>query len=380
MLSGFLGADQNQDPLPELNNHTWKDALGLVGLGLLSKGMNRDADLTPLIMRFPEIQKENQQKALLQKMAQDFSQHPAIKDPQTSAIIRDLIMSGMPDKALDLLKQPVSTFSSPISVTDPATGKQKYVQVDKQGQVRDVQGILPNERNTYGYSPDERQRRLDISSWATVPTNERASLLAQAAGMGFDYNEANKHFQQGKTLADLAKIKGLDPSALPPPIYPTTTGSLTQIQKRQQALAEMDSLGKTIADWTAPYARRWQGYSIPAIIDAARGENTDQVAKFLAARGAALDQAAIRVRALGGQIGEAVLQDMVNSAMGKINFPESMVNSELYAKTQKYLDDAIRESVMKANKVGLNPALANEPEQRQGELHYRIINGKLQRV
>lgn len=352
MFDRFFGNNQTPetpvDPLlQQSGNFDFKTALGLIGSGLLAKGLNRNADITPILAQIPEIQKQNQQKALLSRMATDFSASPVLKDPQTAAMVRDLVAAGMPDKALEIIKN--ATPKAPEAYT-----------LNKDAIRYDANNKPVAFGKTIGSEDELKTRRLNISSWANMPVNQRQAMIAQASGMGIDPNEANRAFEEGKTIPILAKEKNLDPNNLPTPIYPTTVGSLSRIQARQQALTEMDSLGKTISEWTAPYARRWKGYSIPAIIDAAKGENTEQVAKYLAARGAALDQAAIRVKTLGGNVGENILNDMVNSAMGKIEFPSTLVGSDLYAKTQAYLDKAIRESVMRANKVGLTPALANE--------------------
>lgn len=206
------------------------------------------------------------------------------------------------------------------------------------------------QKNAFG---NYRLKQTQGYNYMSLPIDYKSQLIAQAAGMGYDPQAATQLFMNGNTIKDLAEAKGIDATNLPEPIYATTKSSLTKIQNRQQALAEMDSLGNTITEWTAPYARRFAGYSTDAILDASKDENSDQLAKFLAARGLSLDQAAIRTRALGGPVGERILNEMVDSAMAKINFPTPLLNTEVYKKTQNYIDSAIKTSVQRANKVGL---------------------------
>jgi hypothetical protein len=195
--------------------------------------------------------------------------------------------------------------------------------------------------------------KVQGANYLHLPIDYQAQLIAYAGGMGVTPTEASKFYMNGGSLEDLAKQKGVNLEDVEP-IYAADKESIKNVHMREQALTEMDSLGKTITEWTAPYAKRFgSGTSVKAIVDALSGENKDDLAKFLAAKGLVYDQAAIRGKALGGKIGETVLNQLVDSTMSRINFPTYLLNEDLYKKTQQYVDKAIKESVSKANKVGL---------------------------
>lgn len=331
-----------------LNSDQGKSILSGLGAAMSAKAADRHSTMTPEFEAGMAAYKKKADLSALETQLKGMN-----LTPEQKALLGYAVQSQDP-KLLDSVSK--SIF---------ATGKAAAPYTMSPGQIRYDAQNHPVVDRSKDQAPGSQLagERLSMNKWSALSMNQRQALVAQAAGMGIDPVEANNRFIAGESLNDMAKRQGLDPHNMPTPIFPTTTGSLTKIQRRQQALAEMDSLGKKIAKWTEPYAQRWHGWSAPAITDAMSGKNTEQLSEFLAAKGLALEQAAIRTNALGGQVGEGILHAMVESSMGHIEFPTSLVNSELYKKTQEKIDSAIHESVQKANKVGLSPGLANEENQ-----------------
>jgi len=197
------------------------------------------------------------------------------------------------------------------------------------------------------------KKRTQAYNYMSLPIDQKSAILAQAAGMGYDPQEATKLFMKGETTEDLAKAKGFDMGGLPDPIYPTTKTALTQIQKRQQALAEINSLNPTLTKAIAPYSRRFSGYSIKQIVEALKGENEDSQAKYLAARALMPEMSGLRMRAMQGQVGIEGIREITAASMGHLRAFQSTVSPSVYRKTNKYVDEWLEKSVTAANKAGL---------------------------
>lgn len=207
---------------------------------------------------------------------------------------------------------------------------------------------------------DYYHKRTQAYNYSSLPVDQKSALLAHAAGMGIDPNEATQSFMNGKTIADLATENGFDPSDLPDPIYPATKTSITQIQRRQQAKNEINTLNPILTNAIAPYSRRIAGYSIPQIADAISGDNPDQQAKFLAARALMPEMASLRAKAMGANVGIETIREISNASMGHIKAFESLVDPDIYKKANEYVDTWIDKAVTAANKVGLQPGKANK--------------------
>jgi hypothetical protein len=216
-----------------------------------------------------------------------------------------------------------------------------------------MQGINTTQEQKQAYAKFY-EKRTQAYNYMSLPIDNKAALLAQAAGMGYDPTQATNLFMAGNTIDDLAKAKGFDLGNLPEPIYPTTKTSLTQIQKRQQALSEINNLNPVLASAIAPYAQRITGWSPVQVAQALKGTDNESQAKLLAARALMPEMSALRLRAMTGQVGIEAIREVTNASMGHIKVFQSLVTPEVYQKTNEYLDKWINDAVNAANTKGLS--------------------------
>jgi hypothetical protein len=219
-------------------------------------------------------------------------------------------------------------------------------------------------------SADLNQKRAEGYTFHSLPVPNKSYLLAQAAGMGIEPNEAAQRFNKGETIDQMASNEGFDPNNKPDPIYPLTTSGQTSLKQRQAALTEMGKLGKTISDWSAPYSRKIMGFSPNQIKDALTGKNKDQQAKFLAARMLFPEQSAIRLRSMSGNVGIEAIRELTDKAMGNGRILESLVSPDVYQKANDLVEEAIGSSVEAANKKVLqavSPKKSSEKENNESQ-------------
>lgn len=233
------------------------------------------------------------------------------------------------------------------------------------GNQQDLSSFLMNGINTSLQNKqalgDFYSKRTQGYNYSSLPVDQKSALLAQTSGMGIDPVSATVSFMNGKSLIDLAKEKGFDAKNLPEPIYPTTKANQTLIQRRAQALTEINSLNPVLTNAVMPYAQTLNGYSPKQISEAIRGTNPDGQAKYLAARALMPEMSSLRLKAMGGQVGIEALREVTNSSMGNIKAYQSLVTPEIYKKSNDYVDQWLNEAVTAANKVGLR-SYANESE------------------
>lgn len=202
----------------------------------------------------------------------------------------------------------------------------------------------------------ESRRKYDEArtkgyQFSQLPVDYKSEVLAQAAGLGYSPEEASSLLLSGKTIQDLAREKGFpDLNKLPSPIFALTAPGRTQLQRRQQALAELNAVSSDMRDAISYYQPRIKGNSPRQIVDALKGTNKDKQAKFLAAKALQPELAAIRLRMANGNVGIEAIREMVNASLGKIDVPESLVGSDVYSKAQDYIDKWINKMAEAANK------------------------------
>lgn len=204
-------------------------------------------------------------------------------------------------------------------------------------------------------------------SYSKTPIDTKRQMLAQAAGMGIDPNEASDFFTQGGTVAELAAQNGLDPKNLPDAIFPSTNQDISKIKFRQQALQEINTLNPILTEAIAPYAQRINGFSPKQIAGAIKGDDPDAQAKFLAARGLQPEMSALRLKAMGGQVGIEAIKEVQNASMGNIKAFENLVSPEVYQRANQYMDQWINQGVNRANSFGLNPQLQLQNNQQNNQ-------------
>lgn len=210
--------------------------------------------------------------------------------------------------------------------------------------------------------------------WRGMPADAKRNLLAWAKALKYDEAEATQAFQNGTTLADLAERKGLTLEELQnnySPIFAPTQSTLTQIQKRESAIAVVDSLNDKITEWMVPYISKanFGNYSAKDAYDliSQKTDNKDERAKFIAASILYPELSGERGKALGLNMGITSLRHLEESGLADLK-PIKNFDPETWQKAQKLVKDAITESAQKANEISYNPGLnKNLPKEETGK-------------
>lgn len=211
---------------------------------------------------------------------------------------------------------------------------------------------------------DYMAKKTSGYQYLSMPVDQRDAVLAQAAGMGYDPTEASKQLIEGKSLKDLAEAKGFDFNNMPTPVYPTTKNALAQIQKRQQAVTEINTLNPILTDAIAPYAQTFKGYSPRQIADAMNGDDPEKQAKYLAAKAVMPEMSALRTKAMGGDVGVEAIKLIQDASMGHIQSFNSLVKPEVYKRANELVDHWIEQAATSANTVGLK-TYGKDPQVQQ---------------
>jgi len=206
---------------------------------------------------------------------------------------------------------------------------------------------------------DYYQSRASGYNFQSLPPTEKSYMIAQAAGMGVDPMQAAAQFNNGATIQSIAQQKGLDPNNLPTPLYAATPATVQLIQRRDQALNEINSIMPNITSSMAPYARQFAGFSPSQIAGAINNADPDQQARFLAAKALMPEMASLRLKAMGGNIGIEAIREVNNQSMGNIKSFQGLVSPKVYQSAQNYVDQWINQGADAANRVGLAGTVGN---------------------
>jgi hypothetical protein len=203
------------------------------------------------------------------------------------------------------------------------------------------------------------QSRASGFPFNSLPQNTKTYMIGQAAGMGIDPQDAIKAYYNGETISSLAQQRGLDPNNLPTPLYSATPQTVQLIQRRDQALNEINSIMPNITTAMAPYSRQFAGFSPSQISSAITNDNPDQQARFLASKALMPEMASLRLKAMGGNIGIEAIREVNNQSMGNIKSFQGLVSPKVYSAAQNYVDQWINQGADAANKVGLAGSVGN---------------------
>lgn len=198
---------------------------------------------------------------------------------------------------------------------------------------------------------DLNAKRAAGYDFNSMPVQHKSYMLAQAAGMGVEPNQAVDRFNKGETIDQMAIKEGFDPNNKPEPIYPLTTAGQTALKQRQAANAEVQSLSKTISQWTAPYSRKLYGYSPEQIADALKGEDTEKQAKYLAGRMLYPELSTMRLRAGGANVGIEAIRDLTDTAMGHGKIFQGLVSPKVFNRANELVDESVNNMMEAANKT-----------------------------
>lgn len=215
----------------------------------------------------------------------------------------------------------------------------------------------------------KRAQGLEFNS---LPAEYKTQILALGGGMGIDPDTMTKELMSGKSLEQIASEKGYNPSDLPSPIYPLTAAGREQIRRRNDALQEINTLGKKVNEAMAPYSKRIAGYSPKQVMEALKGTNEDSQARFIAARALQPELAAIRLRMAGGNVGIEAIRELTNTSLGHVKIYEPFMNEKVFSKAMEYVDDWLNEAAQAANKQSLRTKASPKSNEK------KTINNRFQ--
>lgn len=192
--------------------------------------------------------------------------------------------------------------------------------------------------------------RTNLLEWKAMPMDTRTGLIAQARGMGIDPIDAQKRFEKGETIDQMAVKEGFDPNNLPDAILDLTPTDRTKSNQRKVALAEIKSLDQNVSKAIAPYAARMGGFSPLEVVQGLKGTNKHERAAFYAARALQPELASIRQRMAGGNVTRRGIEEMIKSSLGNIKVYEGDMGSDVYIEMQDLMDKWLTRATETANK------------------------------
>lgn len=352
--------DQSLSPVGPFSG--WQNGLTTLGLGLLAKGQNRDADLMGTVLPMAQKMAEQRQaQEIRSRVVKSFGEALQNADPKTKALAGALIQAGSYDKAFELLK--------PAKAEPYTLGKDQIrYGADNQPVARGPQA-----------SPEEeklKQGSYDLRRWESLPATWRSNYLAIANGMGVSSDEALDAFTSKKSLKQLAKERGIDENMIPDPNYPPTNAQINAIQQRRGAVAEMQVLDDFITGAQQPYSQRVAGISPTMAKDGAlitTGRANDEVkgrfAQNVAAKILQTENFAARFKSLGGNVSESAIENLMRESLADFKIPGVTLTPEIWGMAQQMVKSKLMEAATAANRVtlrsGLDSASYNEPANTQ---------------
>jgi len=259
-------------------------------------------------------------------------------------------MGGLPSGAsqgLERLPPPVSTIPTnalQTSGTDDIPKMSNNPWVNSLLQQPILQAQAQKSRSNYY---DAMVRTLP---WRGTPIDQRNAQVAAAAGAGVDPSVSVPYFQNGGKLRDLYTSRGYDPNNPPQLLYGATTKSISAIQTRNQADAEMKLLGDRQAKGLAPYAQRFMGYSLPQITDAIKGDNPQRQIDFIASKMEIPVINMIRQRQSGSAVTATEVEGMKKEQEAQFKILGLTLTPEVYAGALKRFNQDLTDAAEAANK------------------------------
>ena len=187
-------------------------------------------------------------------------------------------------------------------------------------------------------------KRNDFLDFKSLPANTQNEMIATARGYGYKPDEALNLYKQGYKIEDLKRMaeeNGADTQGMP--VYSPTSSNVTQTKKAEAAVQEIDVISKHVTDAIAPYASRFNGYSLKQIVQAASGESPDAQARLFAAKALMPELSSARINAVGGNVGIEAIKDVRENSYGELKTLQPLVSEEVFRKSQEYLDAWIQE-------------------------------------
>lgn len=260
---------------------------------------------------------------------------------QTPAYQQSVLQGGLPLRPTQpLAQQPAQQVSQ--SKSDPA-----LMGMNPDSPAGRIMNAMAAAQKLQKARGDYYEQRVKSTPWMSLPAADKAHQLAIARAMNYTAQEASTLFTQGKTLADLAKARGMPLSEVNSAGYSApTTATITRTQQMNQALTELDNLGRRVTSALAPYSRQVDGFSPKLLKQELSGQDPESQAKYLAARSLQPEIAGIRMRAQGAKLGEKSMEKLEEKSVGKLGSFQKMglVSPKVFARAQQLQNQWLQES------------------------------------
>ncbi|WP_438967011.1 hypothetical protein [Flavobacterium sp.] len=232
-------------------------------------------------------------------------------------------------------------------------GAQDYLK--ELGRQQDAQNLLDQLKQQ-----QENQKALALyhqyhtTPYSIADINTKRYMVGKSVGMGFTPTEAINLFQQGKSLQDLADMKGVNLADVKPYYSPTTT-TLTRLQQSAGASAEEQILSPIISKGYAPYASQVFGLSPAQIADTIM-PNVDKQKQidFWTAHILRSELGNLRIKLSGATPTEAGLERIIKDTYGDINPIRSRIPADVFKAVQENVDNALRRAFEARSKIILS--------------------------
>lgn len=213
---------------------------------------------------------------------------------------------------------------------------------EKEEHLKKLEAAFSTGQEASQSNSNRRKQIINSEFFNKQPAAFKTQQLALAAGMGIDPGEAGKAFEnEGKTVSDLAKERGIDPKTIVP-VYPMANENIKQLQIRSSLVSELGQLDKDLSDIQGEYSRKFLGYSPKQVWNALKDKDPEEAGMILAARNLQPDLAIVRAKiGINGAIGIQALEEMQNKGLGNMKIFEPLVSNKARIAMDKYTNELI---------------------------------------
>lgn len=216
---------------------------------------------------------------------------------------------------------------------------------EEQQHVDKLKAALKVSQDSTTANKDRKEQIIRSAYFTSQPAKWKDQQFAIAAGMGIPSSEASKAFiNEGKTVSELAKEKGIDPTKIIP-VYPMANENIKQYQIRSSLVSELLNFEKNLADIQGKYSRKFLGYSPKQIWEALKDKDPEEAGMILAARNLAPEISALRAKiAINGAIGIEALKELTSKSLGNLKIFEPLVSEKARNAMSRYTDKLIMDA------------------------------------
>jgi len=213
--------------------------------------------------------------------------------------------------------------------------------------------------------------------WATkafslVPSTMRGVDVAKLRGLGLSSTTAGQYLASGRSPLDLAKSMGLNKDEFDKiaPAFAPTTATLSRVQEQNMRTQAYDAVNNVASRWLtdAGYTQTVAGVSPKQIYDLVLKQTSDRpkIARALAASAVQPELALMRGTAFAGRMNQKLIDEIQNSALGRLKTFQGLVAPKTYQMMQQNLTNLLRIGTGVAQSFLTNPNKTLTPSDTSG--------------